>query len=197
LLSFSHLTIIVPLKPAASNGRICLRKSKNTYVVLCETTASLTITSSETARKFTFIIDLEDLPRVRALHWRLIFSPAQRAVYARAHFSVPGNLSVALHELILSFGNDRTTRVIDHIDRDTLNNRKSNLRIVSKRVNAYNRHPNKSKRGVLPRGVYQTKNGKFVARYSDGKKTINLGTYLSLENAHAAYLTHSGSHHGI
>ena len=76
--------------------------------------------------------------------------------------------------------------VVDHRDRNTLNNRWKNLRDVTQRVNAQNRVVNKtSKSGV--RGVYQPKGTSrwHVQIGVDGKR-IHVGYYSSFEEAIAA-----------
>lgn len=62
---------------------------------------------------------------------------------------------------------------VDHIDRDTLNNQKSNLRICSNSENQANQ--------MIPhgtfRGIKKRKNGNYTARLIYETKQINLGTY--------------------
>lgn len=74
---------------------------------------------------------------------------------------------------------------IDHINRNLLDNRISNLRLATKSQNQVNR-PGWSKSG-MPKGVYR--HGKrFVAQAWKGGRKHHLGTYDTPEQAHAAYL---------
>lgn len=72
--------------------------------------------------------------------------------------------------------------VCDHIDRNKLNNRRENLRIVSVTENARNKDYSSCK--------YYSKHvgGKFQAQYSCGKKTIYVGLFKTPEEAKAATL---------
>ena len=80
---------------------------------------------------------------------------------------------------------------IDHIDHNPLNNRISNLRDVSRRVNLQNINPKKSKclEGMLGASRHQ---GKWRAQiYINGKQKW-LGTYNTAIEANAAYLQEVG-----
>lgn len=79
------------------------------------------------------------------------------------------------------------SETIDHINGTRDDNRFTNLRHVSKRLNCQNRRRASadSQTGVL--GVTRTKYG-FVAAIWSGGTSVNLGTHKSAEMAHAAYL---------
>lgn len=73
---------------------------------------------------------------------------------------------------------------IDHINRDRLDNRIDNLRVVTRSVNAHN-SAGRSASGE--KGVTASSSGKtWEARIMVAKKPIYLGTYASLEEAAAA-----------
>lgn len=74
--------------------------------------------------------------------------------------------------------------VIDHIDGNAFNNRRTNLRITTNQKNCRNSKSNCSSTGVL--GVSITKSGKFMARISINRKEIKLGVYDTLELAKRA-----------
>ena len=86
-----------------------------------------------------------------------------------------------LHRLIVGA---KKGDIVDHIDMDKTNNRKSNLRIVSKSLNNYNRSVS-SKYG---RGIYFDKSGnRFRACISKNNKTLKLGSFSSILHAKKAY----------
>ena len=96
-----------------------------------------------------------------------------------------------VHRLIafayLGLDIENPKKVIDHINRDKLDNQVSNLRIVSQQENTFNRNV---------KGYYKRGN-KYVARiYINGKK-ICLGTYETETEAHNAYLQAKLIHHII
>src|SRR5690606_25463401 len=76
---------------------------------------------------------------------------------------------------------------IDHINGDTLDNRKSNLRFATRSQNAMN----KVDRGVGSetgyRGVYFTKNNCFYSIITINRKQLYLGTYNYAKSAAEAY----------
>lgn len=86
------------------------------------------------------------------------------------------------HRIILGMGqNDR--RIIDHINRDPLDNRKSNLRICTHSQNCMNRII-VGKSGF--RGVVVNGSG-WAAHIKINRKTQHLGTYRTKEDAARAY----------
>lgn len=70
--------------------------------------------------------------------------------------------------------------VIDHINRNRLDNRRCNLRYASMRVNAINASTNNSVGRV---GVYRSKSGRYYSRISFYGKKLNLGTYDTFDEA--------------
>jgi len=95
-----------------------------------------------------------------------------------------------LHRLIM---NAKKGELVDHINRIKTDNRISNLRIVTKTQNNYNRGV-KSKYG---RGVYFDKNGdRFRACISVNNKTLKLGSFKTHGEARAAYNKKAKEVHG-
>lgn len=74
---------------------------------------------------------------------------------------------------------------VDHIDNDSLNNRRCNLRICTFSQNAKNKKTYCTNKLRL-KGVYE-RNGKFRAQIQVDKKKIMLGTFNTPEEAHRAY----------
>lgn len=108
-------------------------------------------------------IDTEDLTKVKYSKWRL---NANGYVISSAKTS---GKTVFLHRRILD-AND----FVDHINHDPLDNRKQNLRIVTKSQNQMN---------AEHKGVSVTNNGKFYAHIKINQKMINLGVYEDEEEA--------------
>lgn len=89
------------------------------------------------------------------------------------------NRPVRLHRLVLGLGKDESTILVDHINGDVRDNRKSNLRRCSYAQNSRHR------RAVA--GYRKTPWGTYQASILVGGKRVCLGSYDTPEEAHAAY----------
>jgi hypothetical protein len=109
-----------------------------------------TITSK--GAPFIFKIDKEDLGKVQTRHWYA----ASGGNYVGCQITVEGKRKILyLHNLImnrLTFPGKGTTESVDHINRNGLDNRKSNLRVVSQSVQNMNRRGGRARRAELPEG---------------------------------------------
>lgn len=128
--------------------------------------------------------DWEDWPRVMGYWWRLSTERGSTR-YAQAHDShdTLKRKRVAMHRMILSA---RDGDVVDHINGDGLDNRRSNLRIVTIQQNAFNqKHHGGSSRH---KGVsYRADSGTWRAYITKDGKRRYLGTFASEDDAARAY----------
>ena len=78
---------------------------------------------------------------------------------------------------------------VDHIDRNPLNNKKANLRLITEEQNRWNRKFSEEAQGSSKySGVHiRSDSGKFRAIIRHHKTKINIGTYDSEEEAARAY----------
>ena len=75
--------------------------------------------------------------------------------------------------------------IVDHIDRNPLNNNLDNLRWTTSSINCRN----KKNRGECMQGVTKSKNGKkFIAKIWVNGKKIHLGVFDTEIEAHQAYM---------
>ena len=84
-------------------------------------------------------VDVEDEARVREHRW-FLEKTSSRVMYA-------ATTNARLHAFILRQASDG--KVIDHIDENGLNNKRSNLRIVSRPINSFNVKPPENKTGYI------------------------------------------------
>ncbi len=109
------------------------------------------------------MIDTEDIDKVRYTKWKLSASG-----YA---MNTPkfGGGNKHMSRVILG-----TDQFVDHINHNTLDNRKVNLRIVTKSQNQMN---------CDYKGVSRCKDGKYFAHIKLNQKQYNLGKYVFEEEA--------------
>lgn len=89
-----------------------------------------------------------------------------------------------LHRLVL--GHECAGLEVDHINGDTLDNRRSNLRAVTHAENAANRIGRHARNRSGYRGVYKNERGSWTAQTAIGGKTRYLGRYETPEEAERA-----------
>lgn len=100
--------------------------------------------------------------------------------------------TIWLHREIMSCPKDQT---VDHINGNTLDNRKENLRICSFKENSFNRaRHGKNTSGY--KGVSTTRQGTYRAYCYIQKKQIHLGIFPSAIRAAQAYDTAAIKHYG-
>lgn len=110
---------------------------------------------------------------------------ADGLVYAATRKKVveAGPRLVRLHRMLVAAG---PGDVVDHINRDTLDNRRSNLRIVTALESSRNRGVFKTNRlGV--RGVRQTGPNSYAARIWVNDRLVRIGTFRTVEEARERY----------
>lgn len=112
------------------------------------------------------IIDIKDIPIIEKYQWR-----AHRQKNKKEYFVVSGRkigekskCSTMARILVAP----ATGLEVDHIDRNPLNNRRTNLRVLTTAAN----NQNKSGRGI----TFQKETGRWAA-------IVNLGTYENLDDA--------------
>ena len=120
------------------------------------------------------IIDDEDYERISKYNW--FYNNCGYAVKNKT-INSPKQY---MHRMIM---NAEKGQIVDHINRNTYDNRKANLRFVNKSQNAFN-----SKRRTTgisgTTGVYWSKvKNKWTARIKGKRKEMSLGYYLDKNDA--------------
>ena len=140
------------------------------------------------------LIDVGDADLVRRIRWRLQRSASNGLSYARA--SQPGaegrSRTLYLHRLLLDAP---PGFVVDHINHNGLDNRRSNLRLCSIRENHRNQRQSKSQRVGGYKGTFwdNTKR-RWIAAINAGavkadgrSRRIQIGSFRVAEDAARAY----------
>lgn len=137
------------------------------------------------------IVDDADFDWLMQWKWHAQWSRHTKSFYAQRNTHLPNGKRTLLlmHRLILGLKHgDR--REGDHINHDTLDHRRSNLRIVTHQENQWNRHN--------PKGYHWNQSAKkFNAKIKVNGKFKFLGYYDTASNAHAAYLMGKAEYHKI
>lgn len=117
------------------------------------------------------IVDDEDFARLSAIKWSLCGSTKKYA----------GSRSGTMHRLVIGA---QPGQVVDHVNGDTLDNRRANLRICTQSQNLANRINRTSASGF--KGVKRHSGG-WSARVGLKSGEKYLGIYASAEDAAVAY----------
>ena len=136
------------------------------------------------------IVDDEDFERVNEFKW---YYNTNGTGYARRiqHIGMKDGKqilkSISMHRFIM--GVENSIVHIDHINHDTLDNRKSNLRLCTNAENGRNR---KIQKGGFSKykGVFKSSKSRikpFRARIMFNQKPINLGSFAAEREAAIAY----------
>ena len=105
-------------------------------ILICDTHAIL-IVKSKTYGIFKSFIDLEDIPKVQSYHWVIRYDKRHPKHYIEARVY---NKRLHLHRYLMGLGFEKYApeKTVDHINGNSLDNRKSNLRICTKSENSKN-----------------------------------------------------------
>lgn len=129
------------------------------------------------------IVDDEDYEYLNQFKWCFKKEPNSEKGYA-----VRKEKSKIIHMEFLIL-EKHSGLIIDHINIDSLDNRKENLRLCTKAENCQNRSIRKNSSSGY-KGVFRTKNSKknpWRARITNNGKRIHLGVFPSKKEAAIAY----------
>lgn len=133
---------------------------------------------------YSTTVDDEDYPTLSSFKWHVSFGAKNKNMpYARRCIRTKTKLTcIHMSRLIMNAPPDS---VVDHIDHNTLNNQKSNLRICSQSENLLNQYTQKNKpENCRFKGVsFHKPSQKFVAHY----KNKHLGYFPNQEDAAQTY----------
>lgn len=127
------------------------------------------------------LVDDEDYERLVKYSWNVV-GAKQSHLYAEHR--LPDGKNIRLHRLIM---NNPKGFIVDHINMNGLDNRRSNLRVCNKSENMRNRNKTRANKSGF-KGVYwDTDTKSWKAQIKVGDKNYNLGRYHIIEKAALAY----------
>jgi HNH endonuclease len=134
-------------------------------------------------------IDDEDSDRLAEFRYSAI--PCMGKFYAASTRLKRIYGSVLLHRAII---NAPKGMCVDHINGNTLDNRRSNLRLATHKQNMQNRKKHNCKNPY--KGVYEKRSGRYTAMIFDNSKLKNLGVFETAEEAAKVYDARAAILHG-
>lgn len=120
-------------------------------IVIYDNYAEIVLYNNRVTEVARALIDIEDVERVKEYKWHL-------NNYGYVDASSNGK-TIKLHRFIMNVWQDECdyySNVIDHINRNPLDNRKSNLRIVSQAENNKNKNWNKKVIAIIDNKPFMT-----------------------------------------
>lgn len=134
------------------------------------------------------IVDVADLPLISKYKWS-----AKKCHHAKTHYAVASKWNpkikklkgVSMHRLILDITDPKIH--VDHINRNGLDNRKSNLRLATSFENQANSTARRTNKLGYKGVCWCKKEQRYLATISYNGKKYRLGSYKNILFAAAAY----------
>lgn len=130
------------------------------------------------------IVDDEDYEMLSQWRWKRLVSSRGHVYAARTKKESGKSSMLLMHRLIACAPPDMD---VDHKNRDTLDNRRSNLRLCSRSYNNANAKARSDKKNSQYKGVQRNKKRWQARIVKDGVRYL-LGTFDTELEAHQAYL---------
>ena len=140
---------------------------KDNYAIL--------LLKSKTYGVFETLIDIEDIPKIENYHWHIRYDKRHPKHYVE---TMKNKKRIHLHRFLLDLNEFNLNNTVDHINGNSLDNRKENLKICSLKENLQNlKLSSRNKAGVkyiiwcnthnLWKVVYKTKYMNFLNNASN------------------------------
>jgi len=134
---------------------------------------------------YSTLVNENDWSNIKQHKWYLLPTPTKGKYYAATKIKIQEKITtITMHRLIM---NTPKNKVTDHINGNTLDNRKENLRICTSAENQYNRGPQKNNTSGYKGVSWNKQDKKWRAAVKHFGKQIYLGSYNNKEEAAKAY----------
>jgi len=148
------------------------------------------------------LVDDDDYEMVNSIRWRSLERKRNSGIscyYANGYVgTINGKIkSILMHRLIIR--NIPIGYEIDHIDRNGLNNQKSNLRICTSSQNNHNRIKSPNKSSIYKGITYLTRKNRvkrYLCRIFVDGESITIGCFKTEIEAAIAYNKEIAKYHG-
>jgi hypothetical protein len=138
----------------------------------------------KTKGTFKVFFDEEDTNIVESYSWRVKIKQGSQNYYAACNIVIDGKRTVRyMHQLFLS-----DAKYVDHINRNSLDNRRENLRSITPTQNSQNAKKRKKPSTSKFKGVHWHKRSRtWYATITTDYKQNHLGSFKVEEDAAKAY----------
>lgn len=127
------------------------------------------------------IVDIEDFDHLNGFNWHICTKDTRE--YAQRSVKNPRN-NISMHRYIM---NAKKGEYVDHINGDTLDNRRKNLRLCSNQQNSFNQKKKKNCKSKYKGVKKNNKCNTWTARITFNRVEIYLGSYKTEELAAIVY----------
>ncbi len=141
-------------------------------IIIYEDRAEIVLYDIYQKEKARAIIDVEDVEKVKNIKWHLM----------KTGYVYNKKLNIRLHHLVLGTKNI-FGKIIDHANKNKLDNRKINLRLASNTENSINRTKSEQKSSEFIGVSYNKEKQKWESYIKVNKKSKKLGYFMKIEDA--------------
>lgn len=147
------------------------RRDPNEYI-LHDDYAEIVLDNKKEDGTYTAKIDIEDIEKCQKYHW-YVTEMMGNSRYVKA---IINGVNTGLHRYVLDYHGEN---VVDHINRNGLDNRKQNLRIVTNSENCVN---SKTRSATGEKNIYN-KNGRYQVQIIRNYRNVYIKTFDTIEEA--------------
>src|SRR3982750_3977899 len=158
---------------------------KNSYEV-SDDGATITVwLKRKTGERIACLIDSADLPKLQTLHisWHASWDKHVSAFYARGNVRINGKRKTTGMHRFLTDTPDNLQ--VDHLNHNTLDNRRVNLKVTDHSGNLMNRKGANKRSTTGYRAIFPSKN-RFYLRVTVDGKYKHVGSFDTIEEAVSA-----------
>lgn len=137
------------------------------------------------------LVDDEDFERVSQFKWQAVWEKRTKSFYAVMVTARPNRTTIQMSRFIMQTPDDL---ICDHINHDTLDNQRRNLRNCTPSQNRMNSRVQSSKTGL--KHIYPTDHGRYQVKIWSNYKIVFRKNFNSLEEAVSARNEELKKHHG-